>query len=548
MRRLRTASLLALALLPCSAAPAQSAPEPATRARRFALVVGANRGSADRAPLRYAVADADRFASLVVRMGGVLAADSVVLREPTRQAFLDALSGMRARAAAAKSDHLRSELLLYFSGHADERGLMLGRESVGYRELRQAIAAIAADVGIAILDACASGAITRLKGGQSSPAFLTDESVQVQGYAFLTSSSENEAAQEAEHLKGSFFTHALLTGLRGAADASGDGKVTLGEAYQFAFSETIAQTAVTQAGAQHPAYDIKMAGTGDVVMTDVRENSASLILGPEYDGRILVMDVHRRLVAELVKSAGRRVELGLEPGQYQIYYVPENALLTATLRLAEGQHQELQRDGLTPAERLPTSRRGGEQPPQQPTDNLDGRWRILFQGGVTHISAMDTPTQSRAGGASGGLQISRWIRRDLALDLRIHSIDVEAVETINSSFAGADLGFLVGARYHPQLAGGLRPHVGGSIGAFSQTGATESFGVSTAGMGDTRLGGTLEGGVDIRLGGHFLFNVDGILTLRDERSSRFDVAIGFGFIFGSGRRPGAPRRATNRSG
>ena len=58
----------------------------------------------------------------------------------------------------------------------------------------------------------------------------------------MTSSSENEAAQESERLRGSFFTHALLTGVRGAADASGDGKVTLGEAYQFAFNETLAQT------------------------------------------------------------------------------------------------------------------------------------------------------------------------------------------------------------------------------------------------------------------------------------------------------------------
>ena len=127
----------------------------------------------------------------------------------------------------------------------------------------------------------ASGAITRLKGGRLSPAFLSDESVQVQGYAFLTSSSEDEAAQEAEHLKGSFFTHALLTGLRGAADVSGDGRVTLGEAYQFAFAETLTQTAATEAGAQHTAYDIKMAGTGDVVLTDVRQTSASLVFGPD---------------------------------------------------------------------------------------------------------------------------------------------------------------------------------------------------------------------------------------------------------------------------
>jgi hypothetical protein len=98
-----------LALLPCFAAQAQPTPEPASRARRFALVVGANRGAADSTPLRYAVTDADRFASLVVRMGGVLAADSVVLHEPTRQGLLDALATTRARAAAAKGDRARTE-------------------------------------------------------------------------------------------------------------------------------------------------------------------------------------------------------------------------------------------------------------------------------------------------------------------------------------------------------------------------------------------------------------------------------------------------------
>lgn len=526
---------LGLGLLPHAAAFAQPAPENAGRIRRISLVVGSNRGGADRAPLRYAVKDAERFASLLTRMGGVLPADSLILREPTRAAFLDALAGTRSRAAAAKAHAARTEVLVYFSGHADERGLMLGREVMAYPELRQAIGAIGADIGIAILDACASGTITRLKGGRPSPAFLTDDSVRVQGYAFLTSSSETEAAQEAEHLQGSFFTHALLTGLRGAADASGDGKVTLGEAYQFAFAETLVQTAATQAGAQHPAYDIKMAGSGDVVMTDVRENSASLILGPEYDGRFIVMDAHRRLIAELVKPAGRRVELGLEPGSYQVYYEQERALLTATLRLGEGQRQELVRDGLMPAERLPTTRRGPEEPLPQPRDNLGGRWRILFQGGVTNTSVTTTPTTTSVGGASGGMQFSNWVRPDLALDLRIHAIDAGVVTTNRSTTTGTDVGYLVGARYHPPLKGVLRPHIGGSIGAFNQTGTVSSYSTSVTGLGGTRFGGTIEGGVDFRLGGTFLFNLDGILTLRDERSSRFDIALGFGFIFGSGR-------------
>ena len=52
---------------------------------------------------------------------------------------------------------------------------MLGREILLYRELRDAIQALRADVGITILDACASGAITRLKGGRDHPAFLAGD-------------------------------------------------------------------------------------------------------------------------------------------------------------------------------------------------------------------------------------------------------------------------------------------------------------------------------------------------------------------------------------
>ena len=127
---------------------------------------------------------------------------------------------------------------------------------------------IPADVRIAILDSCSSGVLTRGKGGTRRAPFLMDTSVDVQGHAFLTSSSEDEVAQESEGLGGSFFTHYLTSGMRGAADASGDGKVTLNEAYQFAFHETLGGTVDTRGGAQHPAYDIQLSGTGDVVMTD----------------------------------------------------------------------------------------------------------------------------------------------------------------------------------------------------------------------------------------------------------------------------------------
>jgi uncharacterized caspase-like protein len=287
MRIRRTAEILVVVLLGIVDTAAGDV------VRRYALVVGANHGSGDRPTLRFAVSDAERYASVLRELGGVDERDAIVLEQPSVGALEKAFETLRERTRAERGggNHVprRTELLFYYSGHADERGLLLEDDRYSYRTLRDRMDAVPADVRIAVLDACASGAITRLKGGRRSPAFLADESSDMRGHAFLTSSSADEAAQESEGIGGSFFTHYLVSGLRGAADVSGEGKVTLNEAYQFAFHETLGRTAETRGGAQHPAYDIQLSGTGDVVMTDLRQASASLVLGLDLDGRFFVV-------------------------------------------------------------------------------------------------------------------------------------------------------------------------------------------------------------------------------------------------------------------
>ena len=150
----------------------------------------------------------------------------------------------RRRSADAPA---RTEIVVYYSGHADEKGLLLGDDRYSYRTLRDRLDQIPADVRIAVLDACSSGAFTRAKGGRARPPFLVDESSDMRGHAFLTSSAETEAAQESDRIRASYFTHFLVSGFRGAADTSGDGKVTLNEAYQFAFNETLGRTVDTKA-------------------------------------------------------------------------------------------------------------------------------------------------------------------------------------------------------------------------------------------------------------------------------------------------------------
>src|SRR6185295_2105265 len=157
-------------------------------------------------------------------------ANEIVLRQPKLRELIDALDLLTRRVTAAKrtagASGGRTEVVLYYSGHADEQGLLLGDDRYSYRTLRDRLDLIPADVRIAVLDACSSGAFTRVKGGKARPPFLVDESADMRGHAFLTSSSETEAAQESDRIHASYFTHYLVSGFRGAADTSGDGKVT----------------------------------------------------------------------------------------------------------------------------------------------------------------------------------------------------------------------------------------------------------------------------------------------------------------------------------
>lgn len=334
-------ALACLLLVLWAAAPAMAATEgaetSATALRRFALIVGANNGGSSRERLHYAGSDARAMSGVLAQLGGIPSQDSALLLEPNPAALVTALEQLGARIATARGPGRRVELLFYYSGHSDDSGLLLGEERLPYSVLRASIDRAAADVTIAILDSCSAGSFTRLKGGVQRPPFLIDTSVRVSGHAFLASSSANEAAQESDRIGSSFFTHYLISGLRGAADVSGDGRVTLNEAYNFAFNETLARTEKTLSGAQHPAYDIQLAGTGDVVMTDLRDPSARLELPRELQGRLYVRSRSGSLTAELTKLGGSRITLALEPGPYQVTVERDGRIYETQIDLAPGQ-------------------------------------------------------------------------------------------------------------------------------------------------------------------------------------------------------------------
>jgi len=340
------ASVAAAAPLP---APAPNAAAPAVRLRRFVLLAGVDDGGPSRVRLRYAATDARAMGRVLQTLGGVAPEDIVFVSTANRAAFDAAFADIEQRLRAGAAAGVRRELLVYYSGHSDEDGLLVGRDRIGYDELRALVQRAPADLRIVILDSCASGAFTRHKGGVKRPPFLLDASSDMRGHAFLTSSAADERAQESDRIAASYFTYYLVSGLRGAADVNQDRRVTLQEAYQFASQETLARTERSQGGPQHAAYEFDLAGTGDMVVTDVRGTQSGLVLTPELGGRITVREANGTLVAELRKPAGNTIELGLDPGSYLVAMDGGATVFQASVSLAAGKHTSLGAAAFHPA-------------------------------------------------------------------------------------------------------------------------------------------------------------------------------------------------------
>jgi hypothetical protein len=350
--------LLAFALAPL----AVRAEGDGVRTRRFALMAGFNDGGPTRPRLQYAVTDAQAMSRVLKTLGGVMPEDLLFVQDDSSASLLAAMDRLSRMVAGAYTTGVRREVVVYYSGHSDEQGLLIGGERISYDDLRNRIQSIPAEVRLAILDSCASGAFTRHKGGARRPPFLLDSSANAKGHAFLTSSAINEVAQESNRIGASFFTHYLVSGLRGAADVNRDRRVTLQEAYQFASAETLAHTEKTRGGPQHAAYEFDLVGTSDLVVTDVRSTQATLGLGADLSGRIGVRDSAGNLVVELRKASGASIELGLEAGTYLVTMEGGASTFEAEVTLVLGQHADLARQAFHPGRPLEIAATRGDEP------------------------------------------------------------------------------------------------------------------------------------------------------------------------------------------
>lgn len=308
--------------------------------RRFGVVVGANRGEPGEVGLLYAERDAARMADVLTRFAGVEAEDLVLLRGAGLGDVERVLTKLRKRVEDAKTAGDESLVFLYYSGHADAQAIHLGHERLPFEQAKALLDATGAQLRVMVVDACRSGELTRTKGAVPAAPFEidADDRLSSEGTAVITSSAAGEDAQESDRLRGGVFTHHFVTGLLGAADASTDQRVTLSEAYRYAYLETLRTTSRARF-VQHPTYSFQIRGREDLVLTRLTSTSGLGRLALDAPGTYLLLPTGGGggggSVAELTAAAGVRVLL--EPGEYLVRRRTERAVFEGRATVAGGE-------------------------------------------------------------------------------------------------------------------------------------------------------------------------------------------------------------------
>lgn len=312
-------------------------------ANRYAIVVGQNDGGKALRPLRYAEDDAKRFSEVLIELGGFQREDVLTILNADSSDINSALNKISKR--LSKNEQQQNALvLIYYSGHADQDGLLLGKTRYSFEVLQKQISTLSSGVRIGIFDACQSGVVTAFKGGTRAEPFFFQNQQQVKGQVIIASSAANERAQESEALKGSVFSFHWLNGLRGSADVSADGKITLNEAYQYAYRKTVETSALSTGEIQHPVYRFAIQGQGDIILTNLEQAHGGLIFDYSCKGKFLVLsDNYLNVFADFYKDATSEQFISLASGRYTIIRADGKDIGTCEISLGENRKKRIKK-------------------------------------------------------------------------------------------------------------------------------------------------------------------------------------------------------------
>jgi hypothetical protein len=246
---------------------------------RVALLIAHEQGWKEDPMLRYVIkGDLMPLAAVLRRIGFRVK----LLKNPGPKEVRKALKWVQQR--VGKQPKV-STFLFYYSGHADRHQLHLGKRTkhpVTYKSLVSFLRGLPVQRRIALLDACFSGEIVRHFGSLGAYKKLVRKGARGIRPLDLTRAFPNQGQQtglqilsssldyswESRQYKASVFTFHLLKGLKGSADRDRDGRISVGELFNFvsdSMAKEIRQKPVlfgmvkrTQTYALAPAYHSRL--------------------------------------------------------------------------------------------------------------------------------------------------------------------------------------------------------------------------------------------------------------------------------------------------
>ncbi len=328
----RSLNLLS-ALLLAGWAPARAA-DPV----RVALVVSSRYGLSTEDPLRWADEDGDSVSEVLVAFGAVAPADLLRVTDADAAGLASAFTRAATRIEAHRANGAEVDFILYYVGHAGDGGLHLHGEAVALDVVKAGARRAGADRLLVAVDACQSGQLFRTQGAQRVPLpGLPVDFAPPAGEAWLTSSGAEQWSFEADHRRGALFTHFFVTALRGAADADGDGAVTVEEVAAFTRDQ-----AATVAASFGQLQEPRVAGDlGAWVLATPGFAPSGLHVSGPVSAPVLVVSRDAcngpcQVVAEVPVGGG--ASIALAPGEWQLVSLDSQLGLRAVdLHLAAGE-------------------------------------------------------------------------------------------------------------------------------------------------------------------------------------------------------------------
>jgi hypothetical protein len=354
---LRVAALGAalLAGAPARAVPpgARAAPKIAPGADVFAIIIGHNDGGGVLPDLRYADDDALRFYRL---MRQFTARDQIALfteldvdtwrqiqasgeeaplaLPPLKSRINEVFSLFKRKIAERRQKHpgRKVHFFFFYSGHGErgyfhlkKTGTRLADSVYTGADLQRAFADSPADVNQIFIDACKSQSLFTAKGASDDdelgPDFgrIIDQMERAArrdaNLGIITSTQSEQPSGEARDLRAGYFSHVVVSGLTGAADANGDGIVQFREMAAFVSLYT------KRLSGQQPWFHAPR-GRLDQTLLDLRGRKDVLVFPANLGGHFLVLDGAGRVVrAELHKAFGNPTRLVVPPGRLQVVRV-----------------------------------------------------------------------------------------------------------------------------------------------------------------------------------------------------------------------------------